>query len=119
MKISIGINNFKLEKDLNHREKMCVESLHKLKKQFPENVELINLTFEDEKFAVLNDFVNLHCLKQTSSITTKKIPFVNEIFNNLSKINSDYFLFVNNDIVVSNRYIKHILKGEYDCYPAS
>ena len=121
MKISIGINTFKNESDLNNREKMCVVALHKLVKLFPNNVEIVNLTFEDETFANLKGFKNLHCLKQIpSNITNKKIPFVNEIFDNLTELNTDYFLFINNDIIVSNRYIKEILNNnEYDCFPAS
>jgi len=121
MKIAIGINNFKKESDLNNREQMCIESLHKLVKLFSNNVEIVNLTFEDETFATLKGFKNLHCLKQIpSNITNKKIPFVNEIFDYLSILEADYFLFINNDIIISDRYIKNILANpSYDCFPAS
>lgn len=120
MKIVIGINSFKKEQDLNHREKMCVDSLYKLKQLYPD-IELINLTFEDEQFATLTGFKNIHCLKQIPKhITNKKIPFVNEIFDNLANTDADYFVFINNDILVSNRFIKAILENsEYDCFPAS
>lgn len=121
MKIAIGINSFKKEQDFNNREKMCIESLHKLKALYPSTVELVNITFKDETFATLDGFLNIHNLKQIPvNITDKKIPFVYEIFDNLSELNTDYFLFINNDIIVSNRYIKEILKNsEYDCFPAS
>jgi hypothetical protein len=117
VKIAIGINNFKKEVDLNHREKMCIESMHKLKKLFPKNVELINLVFEDEPYATLKDFNNQPILKNIpKNITNKKIPFVNEIFDKLSNLKTDYFLFVNNDIIISDRYIKTILSNSiYDC----
>jgi len=120
MKISIGINNFKKEEELNHREKMCIESLYKIKKLYPE-VELINLTFKDEKFATLTNFNNIHCLEQIPvNITSKKIPFVNEIFNHLAKQDTDLFIFINNDILISNRFIKTIIDNPtYDCYLAS
>ena len=120
MKISIGINNYKRREDLNDREKMCIDSLLKLKSMYKE-VELVNLMFEDEKFASLEDFVNLSVLKKIpSDITTKKIPFVNEIFDILSERDSDFFIFINNDILVSNRFIKTILANKtYDCFPAS
>jgi hypothetical protein len=120
MKIVIGINNYKKEDELNHREQMCIESLCTLQKKYS-NIKLVNLTFVDETFATLKDFHNLHCLKQIPvDITDKKIPFVNEIFDNLSYINSDYFLFVNNDILVTERYIQTILEyPQYDCFPAS
>lgn len=120
MKIIIGINNFKKQQDLNHREKMCIESLLKIKELYP-TIDLINLTFADETFATLDNFKNIHCLKQIpTEITNKKIPFVNEIFDNLALLNPDYFIFINNDILISNRYIKTILDNpSYDCFPAS
>lgn len=121
MKIAIGINSFKKESDFNKREVMCVESLRKLKILYPDNIILVNVTFEDETFATLDGFINLHSLKNIpSSITSKKIPFVNEIFDILAVVKTDYFLFVNNDIIVSDRYIKAILSGkEYDSLVAS
>jgi hypothetical protein len=121
MKIAIGINSFKQESDFNNRETMCVESLRKLKSLYPNNIILINVTFEDETFATLNDFINLHSIKNVpSDITDKKIPFVNEIFDILAIIKTDYFLFINNDIIVSDRYIKTILNNnEYDSLIAS
>jgi hypothetical protein len=120
MKIIISINNFKKEENLNPREKMCIDSLHKLKKLYP-HIKLVNLTFEDEQFATLTGFENIHCLKQIpKNITQKKIPFVNEIFDNLASTDADYFIFINNDILVSNRFIKAILENpNYDCFPAS
>lgn len=120
MKIVIGINNFKKQENLNHREKMCVESLLKIKKLYPD-IELINLTFADETFTNLKDFKNIHCLKQIpKEITDKKIPFVNEIFDNLASLKADYFIFINNDILISNRFIKAVLENsDRDCFPAS
>ena len=120
MKIAIGINTFKNESDLNNREKMCIDALHKLKRVYQDQIELINLTFTDEKYE-LTMFTNKHCLQQIpTNITNKKIPFVNEIFDNLAETDADYFLFINNDILISNRYIKAIQDNlEYDCLPAS
>ena len=55
-----------------------------------------------------------------TDITKRKIPFVNEIFDHLSKIDTDYFIFVNNDVLISNRFIKNIKENSnYDCFPAS
>jgi hypothetical protein len=120
MKIVIGINTFKDISALNNREKMCLDALYKLKQIYRDDIELVNLTFTDENYE-LPMFTNKHCLQQIPvNITDKKIPFVNEIFDNLAEINADYFLFVNNDIIISNRYIKTILSNtEYDCFPAS
>ena len=121
MKIVIGINTFKKESDLNVREKMCVSALHSLKRKYQGNIELVNLTFEDEAYATLEGFNNIHCIKQQPiHITNKKIPFVNEIFDYLAEINADFFIFINNDILISDRYIKAILSNpDYDCFPAS
>lgn len=119
MKVALGINNFKKETELNPREKMCIESLLYTQKLYPDTVQLFNLTFFDEPFATIQGFTNLHVLKHIpKNITNKKIPFVNEIFDILSEQNTDYFLFVNNDIIVSDRYIKTLLQNDYDCYPA-
>lgn len=120
MKIAIGINSFKKEENLNPREKMCIDSLLKLKNLYP-GIELVNITFEDETFATLNNFKNIHCLKQIpKNITNKKIPFVNEIFDNLASLEADYFVFINNDILISNRFIKAIIDNpNNDCFPAS
>ena len=57
MKIAIGINTFKKEDDLNHREKMCIESLRLLKQKYPEQLDLINITFTDEDY---KHATNLH-----------------------------------------------------------
>lgn len=121
MKIGICINSFKEEKDFNNREKMCVESLHRVKAKYSDIIELYNLTFIDETFAKIKNFNNIHCLvKKPTNITDKKIPFVNEIFNNLITLPIDYFIFINNDIFLSDRYIKAILNNpNIDCFPAS
>jgi hypothetical protein len=120
MKIAIGVNTFKNESELNDRERMCISALFHLKRIYQNNIELINLTFTDEKYEIPT-FINKHCLQQIpTNITNKKIPFVNEIFDQLAEIGADYFLFINNDILISDRYIKVILNNpEYDCFPAS
>jgi hypothetical protein len=120
MKIAVGINTFKPEIDFNDREKMCVKTLYKLKDKFRDVVELFNVTFIDEQFK-LGMFNNAHCLKQQpTNITNKKIPFVNEIFDYLSETGAEFFLFINNDILISDRYIKAVLNNlNYDCFPAS
>lgn len=121
MKICIGINSFKEEKDLLVHEKMCVESLYKIQKQFP-CVDIVNIFFEDENFNY-EKFINLNKLKQSSKnyfITNKKLPLVNDLFDVLADLNYDYFIFINNDIIVSDRYIKHILNApEFETFVAS
>lgn len=99
---------------------MCVESLLYVKNLYPDNIELVNITFTNETYAALKEFHNLHVLKEIpTNITKKKVPFVNEIFDILAEKKADYFLFINNDIIISDRFIKFLLKNDYDCYPAS
>ena len=119
MKIALVINSFKQESDFNHREKLCVESFRRLKNKFKE-VQLINFTFNDENIK-LDGFENFNTLKNNpSSLVHKKIPYINEIFDNAASLDTDYFVFVNNDIIVSDRYIKEIINHpEIDIFPAS
>jgi len=122
MKIGIIINSFKPEQEFLHHEKLCVESLRKIKKQF-NNVDLVSLIFEDENI-ILNDFENLNILKQHSKTIfpnfKKKLPFVNEIFDIAANLNYDYFIFINNDIIVSDRFIKQIInEPSYETFVAS
>lgn len=119
MKIVIGINNFKKEEDFNNREKMCVDSLRIIKQKYP-FVKLVNVCFPDENYE-LKDFVTLPVLSQTNeSYSNKKIPFVNEIFDTLANIDCDYFIFINNDVALSNRFVNTIVNNsKKDCFPAS
>jgi hypothetical protein len=121
MKIAIGINSFKEEKNLRNHEVMCVESLRRIKNKFT-NVDLINITFENELIN-FNNFINLPVLKQNSDQVfnfKKKLPYVNELFDVLSNLDYDYFIFINNDIIVSDRFIKHIMnQTKYETFVAS
>jgi hypothetical protein len=124
MKINICINSYKTEELLQHHEMLCVNSLRKLKELYPDNIELVNITFADETNIKLKDFTNIHTLtKDSKSIAPaykKRLPFLNEIFDILSTLQCDYFLFLNNDIAVSDRFIKEILSNsDYDSFVAS
>jgi hypothetical protein len=138
MKISIGINGYKEYKDLEKREKFCIESLLKCKK---ENINFYNVIFENENI-VYDHFTTLNQLSKTSDDiirshfshggltneynlrkneidnNTKKLPSVKEIFDVLSSTDCDYFLFLNNDIILSNRLFKNI-DPSVDCYAIS
>jgi len=138
MKIAIGINAFKPYDRLNHREMLCIESLQKLKQKF-KNVELYIITFQEDQL-VYDGFITINKLKKKSNAVVKEyfkqahlsqeyslrendinnnkreLPIVNEIFDVMSDIDSDYFLFTNSDIIISDRFIKHIT-AEYECFP--
>jgi hypothetical protein len=141
MKISIGINGFKQYNDLNKREKLCLESLIKIKEK-NNNIKLYNICFENENIEYKN-FITLNSLRKKSSdiIHTyfqaeglkneynlrkneinnnkKHLPSVKEIFDVLASTDCDYFLFLNNDIILSNRVLKEIEEDNFDCYPVS
>lgn len=140
MKISIGINGFKDYSVLEKREKLCIESLLRIKAK-NSNVNLYNICFENEDVQYDN-FTTLNKLKKTSDNiireyfeheglraeyelrqleidnNNRKLPSVKEIFDILADTDCDYFLFLNNDIILSNRILKEMEEGA-ECYPVS
>lgn len=140
MKISIGINGYKDYKQLKKREQLCIDSLCKLKNKIP-NINLYNICFTDENI-VYDNFVTLNTLTQKSNNiireyyskegreneyslykeqienNTKELPIIKEIFDVLANTDCDYFIFLNNDIILSDRIFKEITT-EYECYTVS
>ena len=123
MKIAIGFN---LHYPLNERVDISQKSLFKLKKQF--DIELLNLDFENSNIPNLNENIkHLPVLKEHSYHYTngskRDLPMIHDMFNSLyeysAKNNIDYFIFVNSDIIVSDRFIKHILNTNFDTYCAA
>lgn len=123
MNIAIGFN---LHYPLNERVEISQKSLEKLKKQF--NLTLVNLDFENSSNKNTNkDIVHLPVLKDNSSNYTKnssrKLPMIRDMFDALCNYSEskdiDVFIFVNSDIIVSDRFIKHILNTNYDTYCAA
>lgn len=110
MKIAIAINSFKQEKDLNKREKFCLESLRKCKEK-NNNVTLYNVINEKDDIS----FDNFETLKFKQD---KKYPYVNDIINAVSKTDNDLIVFLNNDIILNNSFFKQ-LEDDIDVYPAS
>jgi hypothetical protein len=138
MKISIGINGFKKYEDLEKRERFCIDALLKIKQ---DNVTLYNVCFNDENigyknFTTLNKLTKksnklIHEYFQHEGLTNeynlrkqeiinnnKELPSVKEIFDVLASTDCDYFLFLNNDIILSNRIFKEI-ENDIECYPIS
>lgn len=118
MKIVLGTNLFKQY----HRQDIAIESLRKLQNQFSE-IELVNLQFPDENYEY-EGFRTIPKLTRDSREINKegkkRKPWMREMFDLLSEEDCDYFIFTNSDIIISDRYIKEVLKStEYDCIPAS
>lgn len=117
MNISIGINIFKDYK----RQDFCIEVLNKLVTRY-NNISLYNITFEDEKNYTLG-FNHLPLLKRkakdiiNNSISEK--PIAKDFFDALATTNCDYFLFLNSDILLTEKIIKFLLKGKYETYSFS
>jgi hypothetical protein len=110
MKISIGINGYKLESDLLTREKFCLDSL-KLCQQKNNNVELFLIKNKKDNITY-KDFSTLE-IEQDG-----QYPFVNDLFDSLTATDCDLFCFLNNDIILNSTFLK-LLKPEYDTYAAS
>jgi hypothetical protein len=114
MKIAIGVNIFKENKN----QLLAIECLKRIKAN-NKNVEIYNIAFEEE-LVKIQEFINLGVLTKSSIDLTGnknvKKPVSNELFDILSSQDCDYFLFVNSDILVSQKTINIIKKAEYETY---
>jgi hypothetical protein len=103
-KIALAVNTF--ETDVN-RFKVANESYERLN-------ELDELDVYDiQEPGITGKFNTVDTLKRTSrdSIegSTKKLPFVNDLFNIAADLDYEYFIVTNADVMISPRLIKHIL----------
>lgn len=119
MKLVFGINTYKDPDDLNIRQKLCLKALNKLNS---ENNTIVNLQFINDSFEY-KDFNKTLKLQQSSQDyipdSSYKFPIVSEIFNVLSNEDCDYFVFLNDDIIIQKNFLKEIEDFQYDCYVAS
>lgn len=119
MKIAIGINTFKPFCNFNKREIMCYDSLIYIKNKMSNIITLFNILYKQDDFK-LEEFNNIKCLDNTFKNENKQLPYVNDIFDVLAQTDCDYFVFINNDVAVSNRFINTIInEPTKDCFPAS
>ena len=113
MKISIGINIHGAYK----RQDRCIHVLKKLKQKHS-NVNLYNITFSDE-FNFEKDFIHLPFLSKTASDvisdSNSKKPLSKQFFDILSNTDCDYFLFLNSDILLTEKALK-LITDEYETY---
>jgi hypothetical protein len=120
-KIALGVNLF----GKSVRTDLCIQSLVALKKKFPDVIDLYNIQFVDESIKGREhpDIKTLRVLTESNHNyiqgTPRTIPMMKEVFDKLADLNYDYFCFTNDDIIISDRYIKFFLETNYDCYPAS
>lgn len=121
VKIAFGVNLF----GNNIRNDLAIQSFLKIKKKYS-NIDLYNIQFKDTSinFRDSKEFSILRCLDKSSKnyitgASKKVLPMTKDCFDGLADLNYDYFIFTNDDIIVSDRYINFILNSNYDCYPAS
>lgn len=110
----------------NIRTDLAIESYLKLKKKYNDIIDFYNVQFVDTSVPMREhaEFKLYRCLKESSKnyITgesKKIIPMVKECYDGMAELGYEQFIFTNDDIIVSDRYIDFILKTNYDCYPAS
>ena len=108
MKIALGTNIF----GNFHRQDMCMESLKRLKEEFPDIIDLYNIqspnnTQEVDGFKTITPLITTSKDIIPNCIKTK--PMMKEMFGGLADLEGyDYFIFTNSDIILSNRFIKLI-----------
>lgn len=120
-KIALGVNLF----GKSVRTDLCIESLLAIKRKFPDIIDLYNLQFKDvtKPGRMHNEFKLLTALETSNQTyvpeSQRTIPIMKELFDILSDLNYSHFIFTNDDIIVSDRFISFILETDYETYPAS
>ncbi len=114
MKINIVTNTF----GRYHRQDLAVESWRRLSmSDFPENVDVVDFQFEDEKanpieYNIETLFVLKHSSKDWVRGGTKKLPLVFEILMRASEMECDYFIFTNSDVILMPKLINYIMDNQ-------
>ncbi len=118
MKIILGVNLF----GNTQRHQISRESYKRLKEKF--DIKLINLQFKNSLPSFLDDDFDLKHILDVSSKdlvlgSTKELPTIKNCFDALSSLDCDYFIFTNDDIIISPKYIELLLETKKDSYPSS
>lgn len=102
MKIALLFNTFQ---DY-HRQNVAVDSWRYLKQLFPDVVDLHNIQFKDEEEIFKNPYTDIPVRFELSNSqeqiqgATKKLPFMNEMFNAGLDTDCDYFIITNSDVII-------------------
>jgi hypothetical protein len=121
MKILLGTNTFKQY----DRQTIAVQSYKKLKNEYPDIIDIVNIQFKDEESTFINHYdLNIKFELERSSFDVtekpeKKLPFVNDILKVLAKYSEDYFIFTNSDVIINNNLIKYIVNNKPICFACS
>lgn len=119
IKILIVTNTFGKYK----RQDIAIESLLYLKKLYPENIDILNVQFKDEKSTFENCYIDIpldFCLEISSKKyipnCSKKLPSISEIiFRGFRNDYYDYVIYVNSDVILLPRLIEIIFNEKPDC----
>lgn len=111
MKIILGTNTYQKY----HRQDIAVQSWLKL------GIDVYDIQFTDTETAYkINNLSKLTRSSQTClKNSEKRLPFVNDIINELSEITCDYFIFTNSDVIIMPSLLQHIEKTNPDCMACS
>ncbi len=114
MKLAIGVQ---LNSNPKPRHNHCEETLLRLKSKYSSNIDLYNITFTEDLNANSN-FNHLSYLERSSQtmlkFSEKKLPVSKDLFLALSEQDCDYFLYINNDILLSEKAVKLVLSEEFE-----
>jgi len=116
--ISIGVNLF----GDTDRQRLCIESLQILKNMYTPFIQLYCIQYADDIITTPNHFLRINELKRSSldiSPVEPKKPYINDMFNILSEFKTDYFIFLNSDILLTKRLIEYVIHSDYDSIPFS
>jgi hypothetical protein len=123
MKILITTNTF----GEYNRQTVGIQSLKKLKEEFPDIVDIINIQFQDEAETFVNRYeldVKFDLTRSSLDVVKdptkeKKLPLVNDLFKISSQYATDYFIFTNSDVIINSNLIRYIIKNEPVCFACS
>lgn len=118
------INPVKVSEDnksyLYYTQPITFESMFKSKLYTEKNnkieVNLYTINYQEDNSIIPNYFIKLpDLIKSTKdlypTISKKKLPFLQDIFNNILKyVEADYYIYTNTDIIISENFYEFIFK---------
>lgn len=119
MKIVIGTNTY----GKYHRQDVAVDSLRHLSTLH--DIPIVNVQLREDKdvlpvhYDVDYMFELERCSKDLVPESTKRLPVMSDIMSVLSRMDCDYFVYVNSDVVLNNNLIKYIKTESPDSFASS
>lgn len=120
-KIAFGVNLF----GNTVRTDLCIQSLLKVKEKYPDIIDLYNVQFKDvtKKGREHPQIKTLRVLEESNldyvTDTKRTIPMMRDLFDKLADLDYEYFGFTNDDIIISDRLIKHFIETDFDSWSVS